>query len=106
LPAGRIVEFLVGFSIHCKDDQVFTLESSEASFRYPMDFAFHIQNFSAIGYNKEVKPKQQATLMYSFMPSEAFAGRPFGLSIDLSYRDANGNSFTVRRLLSLKRFIY
>ncbi|XP_077291160.1 signal sequence receptor subunit 1 l(1)G0320 [Arctopsyche grandis] len=92
LPAGKIVEFLVGFSNNGKEE--FTLETLEASFRYPMDFTFYIQNFSAIAYNVEVKPTHQATLSYSFMPSEAFAGRPFGLSINLNYRDASGSSFS------------
>lgn len=53
-----------------------------------MDFSFHIQNFSTITYNKVVKPNHEATLAYSFVPSDAFAGRPFGLNINLNYRDA------------------
>lgn len=85
------VEFLVGFRNKGKQD--FILESLEASFRYPMDFNFYIQNFSAIGYNKIVNPEQEATLAYSFVPSETFAGRPFGLNINLAYRDTTGNSF-------------
>ncbi|GLV42290.1 lethal (1) G0320 [Carabus blaptoides fortunei] len=84
LPGGHPVEFLVGFRNKGKQD--FLLESLEASFRYPMDFNFYIQNFSAIAYNRLVKPDQEATLMYSFLPSEAFAGRPFGLNINLNYR--------------------
>eukprot|EP00096_Caligus_rogercresseyi_P012379 TRINITY_DN515_c0_g1_i1.p1 TRINITY_DN515_c0_g1~~TRINITY_DN515_c0_g1_i1.p1 ORF type:complete len:269 (-),score=101.88 TRINITY_DN515_c0_g1_i1:305-1111(-) len=91
LPAGRIVEFLVGFSNKGEDE--FVLESLEASFRYPMDFRYHIQNFSAISYGKGVKPKREATLAYSFIPADAFAGRPIGLSINLAYRDSIGNSY-------------
>jgi translocon-associated protein subunit alpha len=91
LPAGIPVEFLVGFRNKGKED--FVLETLEASFRYPMDFNFYIQNFSTFGYNKAVQPEQEATLFYSFIPSEAFAGRPFGLNINLAYRDASGNSF-------------
>merc|ERR1719482_1323439 len=51
------------------------------------------QNFSAINYAKTVKPKQQATVAYSFIPADAFAGRPIGLTINLNYRDAAGNFF-------------
>jgi len=91
LPAGIPVEFLVGFRNKGKQD--FVLETLEASFRYPMDFNFYIQNFSAIPYNKLVSPNQEATLAYSFIPAEAYAGRPFGLNINLAYRDASGNSF-------------
>lgn len=91
LPGGVPVEFLVGF--RNKGHQDFILETIEASFRYPMDFNFYIQNFSAIAYNRQVPPSQEATLAYSFIPSESFAGRPFGLNINLAYRDASGNSF-------------
>ncbi|KAG4067993.1 hypothetical protein HA402_010679 [Bradysia odoriphaga] len=92
LPAGNPVEFLVGFLNNGMDD--FVVESVEASFRYPMDFNYYIQNFSAIPYNREIKPGHEATVSYSFIPSESFAGRPFGLNIALNYRDINGFQFT------------
>ncbi|XP_058812893.1 translocon-associated protein subunit alpha-like [Topomyia yanbarensis] len=92
LPAGYPVEFLVGFANKGSDD--FIVETVEASFRYPMDFNYFIQNFSAIAYNREVKPGHEATVSYSFLPSESFAGRPFGLNIALNYRDASGNQFS------------
>jgi len=91
LPAGQISEFLVGFTN--KGDQEMIVDSMEASLRYPMDFTFHLQNFSAINYVKSVKSKQQATVAYSFIPADAFAGRPIGLTINLHYRDAAGNFF-------------
>ncbi|PNF14198.1 Translocon-associated protein subunit alpha [Cryptotermes secundus] len=91
LPAGNLVEFLVGFTN--KGSQDFMLETLEASFRYPVDFSFYIQNFSTIAYNRAVKPNHEATLAYSFIPAEAFAGRPFGLNINLNYRDLAGNVF-------------
>lgn len=91
LPGGNLVEFLVGFTNKGSHD--FVLETLEASFRYPMDFSFYIQNFSTIAYNRLVKPKHEATLAYSFIPAETFAGRPFGLNINLSYRDLAGNAF-------------
>ena len=56
---------------------------------FPLYFlkrALSSQNFSAIAYQKTVKPKQEATVAYSFMPADAFAGRPIGLSINLAYR--------------------
>lgn len=91
LPAGQITEFLVGFTNKGSDEMV--MDSVEASLRYPMDFTYHIQNFSAIAYNKIVKSKQQATVAYSFVPADAFAGRPIGLVINLQYRDSLGNMF-------------
>ncbi|XP_020291819.1 translocon-associated protein subunit alpha [Pseudomyrmex gracilis] len=91
LPAGNIVEFLVGFTNKGEND--FVLESLDASFRYAMDFNFYIQNFSTFTFNKVVKPNHEATLAYSFIPSESFAGRPFGLNVNLNYRDTNGVSY-------------
>merc|ERR1719462_232919 len=69
------------------------LDSLEASLRYPMDFTFHIQNFTTATFSKTVKPGQQATVGYSLAPADAFAGRPIGLTINLNYRDAAGNFF-------------
>ena len=57
------------------------------------DFTFHIQNFTTATFSKAVKPGQQATVGYSFVPADAFAGRPIGLTINLNYRDAAGNFF-------------
>ncbi|KAK4291337.1 hypothetical protein Pmani_035832 [Petrolisthes manimaculis] len=91
LPAGKLVEFLVGFTNN--GDKDFTLDAIDASFRYPMDFNFYIQNFTAVPYNRAVKPRQEATVMYSFYPAEAFAARPLGLTVNLAYHDAEGNSF-------------
>lgn len=91
LVAGAPVEFLVGF--RNKGSQDFVVDTIDASFRYPMDFNLFIQNFSAIGYNKLIRPNQEATFHYSFMPADAFAGRPFGLNINLAYHDASGNGF-------------
>ncbi|XP_065222488.1 translocon-associated protein subunit alpha [Planococcus citri] len=91
LPAGKQVEFLVGFSN--KGSLDFTIETLDASFRFPRDFSYHIQNFTTIQYEKKVKPGYQATLSYSFVPADSFAGRPFGLSINLAYRDEFGTQF-------------
>ena len=71
----------------------FVVETLDASFRYPMDFSFHIQNFSAIAYHKTVKPGQEATVAYSFIAADAFAGRAIGLTINLNYRDSEGNFY-------------
>lgn len=92
LPGGQIVEFLIGFAN--KGEEEFVVETVEASFRYPMDFNYYIQNFSAIAYNAVVKSGSEATVSYSFIPSDTFAGRPFGLNIALNYRDANGIQYT------------
>jgi len=91
LPAGKDVSFLVGFTNNGKTN--FIVESMEASFRYAMDFSFHLQNFSAIAYNRLVKPNEQATFAYSFFVSEAYSTRPYGFTVNLNYKDAEGNEY-------------
>ncbi|XP_077582018.1 translocon-associated protein subunit alpha-like [Stigmatopora nigra] len=90
-PANEIVRFLVGFTN--KGSQDFIMESLEASFRYPQDFQFYIQNFTALPLSTLVHPGAQASFEYSFMPAEPMAGRPFGLVVLLNYHDVEGNVF-------------
>ncbi|KAM9799398.1 translocon-associated protein subunit alpha-like [Syngnathus typhle] len=90
-PANEIVRFLVGFTN--KGSQDFTVESLEASFRYPQDFQFYIQNFTALPLSTVVQPGAQASFEYSFIPAQPMAGRPFGLVILLNYHDTQGSVF-------------
>lgn len=91
LPAGKDVQFLVGFTN--KGDNDFVLDTLDASFRYAMDFSFYIQNFTTISCDRMVKPKQQVTLYYAFYTSETFSSRPFGLTVNLLYHDLEGNQY-------------
>ncbi|XP_028659793.1 translocon-associated protein subunit alpha isoform X2 [Erpetoichthys calabaricus] len=90
-PANNIVKFLVGFTNKGNED--FVVESLDASFRYPQDYQFYIQNFTALQLNTLVQPQRQATFEYSFIPAEPMGGRPFGLVINLNYKDLSGNVF-------------
>uniref|UniRef100_A0AAQ4PLU5 Translocon-associated protein subunit alpha n=1 Tax=Gasterosteus aculeatus aculeatus TaxID=481459 RepID=A0AAQ4PLU5_GASAC len=76
-PANEIVRFLLGFSN--KGPENFVVESLDASFRYPQDYQFYIQNFTALQLGIEVPASRQATFEYSFIPAEPMGGRPFGL---------------------------
>ncbi|XP_038159510.1 translocon-associated protein subunit alpha-like [Cyprinodon tularosa] len=89
--ANEIVRFLVGFTN--KGGQTLTVQSLEASFRYPQDFQFYIQNFTALPLNTVVQPQAQASFEYSFIPAQPMAGRPFGLVILLNYLDSEGHVF-------------
>jgi len=91
LPAGKDVHFLVGFANRGKKD--FHIDTMDASFRYAQDFSFHLQNFTAIAYNKVVKPQQEVTLGYQFFVSEAYSARPYGMTVSLYYRDTAGNQY-------------
>lgn len=86
-PANNIVKFLLGFTN--KGGENFIVESLDASFRYPQDFQFYIQNFTALQLGTVVPPQRQATFEYSFIPAEPMGGRPFGLVINLNYKDSS-----------------
>ncbi|XP_054879863.1 translocon-associated protein subunit alpha-like [Poeciliopsis prolifica] len=90
-PANNIVKFLLGFTN--KGPENFMVESLDASFRYPQDYQFYIQNFTALQLGTVVPPGRQATFEYSFIPAEPMGGRPFGLVINLNYKDSSGNVF-------------
>jgi len=90
-PAGHMVKFLVGFTNAGSQD--FVIDTMEASFRYPQDFTYYIQNFTAVRYDRLVDPSREATFEYAFTPSETFHARPFGLVINLNYHDAEGTVF-------------
>lgn len=51
-PANEMVKFLVGFTN--KGSQDFTVRSLEASFRYPQDYQFYIQNVSLSTLHREM----------------------------------------------------
>lgn len=85
------MKFLVGFTNKGTED--FIVESLDASFRYPQDYQFYIQNFTALPLNTIVPPQRQATFEYSFIPAEPMGGRPFGLVINLNYKDLNVRPF-------------
>uniref|UniRef100_A0A8C6SSG4 Translocon-associated protein subunit alpha n=1 Tax=Neogobius melanostomus TaxID=47308 RepID=A0A8C6SSG4_9GOBI len=83
-PANNIVKFLLGFTN--KGSENFIVESLD-------DYQFYIQNFTALQLGIVVPASRQATFEYSFIPAEPMGGRPFGLVVNLNYKDGNGNVF-------------
>jgi translocon-associated protein subunit alpha len=90
-PAGKLVKLVVGFQNNGTSS--FIVDRIEASLRYPQDFSYEIQNFTAYRYGKVVESEREATFEYSFTPSETFSSRPFGLVINLNYRNLEGTAF-------------
>lgn len=89
--AGSKVHSLVGFTN--TGEQPFVITGIEASFRYPQDFSYYIQNFSMVYFETYVPPSTQATFDYIFKPSETLYARPFGLVVNIYYKDEEGNEF-------------
>jgi translocon-associated protein subunit alpha len=91
LPAGMPVKLLIGF--YNKGSKDFTVDTMDAAFHYPQDYSYYIQNFTTFRYYHTVEPNREATFEYGFTPSETFSSRSFGLTINLNYRDSDGNLF-------------
>lgn len=90
-PVNSPVRMIVGFMNKGKVD--FMVESMDAALRYPQDYSFYIYNFTAVKYNRAVEPNREASFEYGFTPHEQFQGRPFGLTINVNYKDVDGNIF-------------
>ena len=86
LPAGRPINVLIG--LHNKGTKDFIVETIDASFRYPQDYSYHIQNFTGYRYGVVVQPNNEASFEYLFHPHESYGGRPFGLTIIMTYKDS------------------
>lgn len=91
LPAGKVIYVVVG--LHNKGDDDFIVETVDASFRYPQDYSYFIQNFTGNQYNRVVQPGSEASFLYAFHPHESYGGRPFGLTVMMMYKDAYGNQY-------------
>jgi len=91
LPAGKLVRILVGLTNNGNRD--FVVETIDAAFRYPQDYTYYIQNFTTVKYDAVVEPSKQMTFDYVFTPSDAFSSRPFGLTVNLKYKDSEGKLY-------------
>ena len=85
LPAGKPINTLIGFANKGLRD--FTFETIDASFRYPQDFSYSIQNFTGYRYKRIIEQSSEASFEYAFHPHESYGGRPFGLVITATYKD-------------------
>ena len=44
--------------------------------------------FTTLRFDRTVEPNRQATFEYTLTPSETFNARPFGLTVNLNYKDS------------------
>ena len=54
--------------------------------------SFDLLQFTGARYNRLVEPSRQATFEYGFTPSDTFSSRPFGLTINVNYKDTVSTS--------------
>jgi translocon-associated protein subunit alpha len=92
LPAGKIVQCLIAFH-NIGVERSYTVQSVQASLRYPMDYSYHLQNYTRLHINKTVEANREATFSYVIRTSEHYTGRPFGFVIEVNYVDEDQTRF-------------
>jgi translocon-associated protein subunit alpha len=92
IPAGKVVECLIAFH-NAASDKSYTVESIQASLRYPMDFSYHLQNYTKRYINKTVEANREATFSYALRTSDYYTGRPFGFVIEVNYLGEENSQF-------------
>jgi len=91
-PAGSEIEILMGF--RNKGSKSFNITSVDASFNYPLDYNYYIQNFTEQSYGLIVNPYEEVSLSYTFYPDPLLEMRDFGLVVSVHYHDGVDSSLT------------
>nr|CDS32709.1 Translocon associated protein subunit alpha [Hymenolepis microstoma] len=93
LVAGKPATFIVSLENSPKSSTAYSLYILEAALHYPRYFGYHIQNFTVQRLQNTLEPKQQASLLYTFVPAVQLAAQQFDLAVILTYQDQSGNPY-------------
>jgi len=89
---GNQVQILLGFS---NDGETpVNVTSISGSLRYPTDWRYFIQNFTKLALSTIVKPGEQISFLYQFLPDPLLEPRDFGFSGQVFYHDSESGNFT------------
>jgi len=91
LLAGEETESYIHFANGGSDN--FIINSIDASFRYPQDFSYIMQNFTVLTPNKMIDAGKEGSFKYLFKPGELAGGRSFGLVVNVNYEDMEKNVY-------------
>jgi len=92
LPIGKEVEILT--VLKNKGELALTVTSIKASFNYPLDHKYYIQNFTEFPYALTVAPSEEYTISYVFQPDALLEPRDYDLVVQMFYGDAEGQNYT------------
>lgn len=87
-PAGALVPVLIGFQNI--GEAAFHIKEIEGSFRHPLDYTYHFQNFTSYTPDTVVAPKQVVSFNYFIRPYENYEPRQIGLQINVHYESVDG----------------
>eukprot|EP01089_Gocevia_fonbrunei_P003702 TRINITY_DN1365_c0_g1_i1.p1 TRINITY_DN1365_c0_g1~~TRINITY_DN1365_c0_g1_i1.p1 ORF type:complete len:249 (+),score=67.81 TRINITY_DN1365_c0_g1_i1:131-877(+) len=97
IPSGSEVEVLIGF--RNTGNKAFNITFIDASFNYPLDYSYYIQNFTRYEYGVFIRPQEEVTTSYIFTPDALLEMRDFGLVVNVFYNEVDrsgekGSNFT------------
>jgi len=88
-------EISVVIALTNKGSSVFNVTRVTASFVYPQDHRYFIQNFTRKSYdNESVNPEELRSFLYKFSPDPFLEPREYSLVISIFYHDLEGGNFT------------
>jgi len=89
---GKFIPVVVALTN--KGNGVFNVTQVGASFMYPQDHRYYIQNYTKITYGQSVLPSEQRSFLYRFSPDAMLEPREYGLVVSVYYTDSDGGNFT------------
>lgn len=92
LPAGDIIEVLVGF--HNGASSPYNITAVMGSLNSPLDFGIYVQNFTHMTYGLQVDRDGQASISYRFRPDPALHPREFTVALSVFYTNSLGQMFS------------
>lgn len=92
ITGGKVSELVLG--VQNNGDKDIEMMSCSGKMMYPQQASEVIQNFTNVGYDKQViSSKSEASFYYAFMPNIYAGGREFTIAFEVYYREANTNLF-------------
>jgi len=89
---GKEIPVVVGLTN--KGNSIFNVTSVFASLMYPQDHRYYIQNFTRTSFGEFVRPSEERSFVYKFLPDPMLEPREYGLVVNIFYTDLEGGNFT------------
>lgn len=91
-PAGKMADVVLGF--RNEGSETYNVTMIAGSLNSPVDFNVHVQNFTHMGYGQVVKPGEEVSLEYKFLPDPRLEPRDFVVALTVFYVDGSGKWYT------------
>merc|ERR1712110_660010 len=92
ITGGKVSELVIG--VQNNGDKDIEMMSCSGKMLYPQGQGEVIQNFTNVGYDKQlISSRSEASFYYAFMPNLYAGGREFTIGFELYYRESGTNFY-------------